>query len=223
MTLAPCLTLALLLGLPAAAPGHGGDASLRPALDPLPDELRGMRVELHHTIAPQLVLANPTARVVEVLDDRGVAFLRIGPDGVEANVAARAWYQTYAPGMPASAGRGDDTRWRTVLREASFGWFDPRLDPEGTSGAHHGEGGGSAGEGRRWRVPLRVDGQAVLLGGSFQRAAPPRGRWHPRLASPAEIAPGVRVKLLPGRMAGVLLENQGREVVAVLDEAGEPV
>ena len=50
-----------------------------------------MRIEVHKTISPQLVVENTTRHTVEVLDDAGVPFLRIGPQGVEGNVAARAW------------------------------------------------------------------------------------------------------------------------------------
>lgn len=183
-----------------------------------------MRVELHHTIAPQLVLANPTARVVEVLDPDGVAFLRIGPEGVEANLAARAWYQTYAPGMPvpASAGTGGEARWRKVHGAPSFGWFDPRLESGGVGEGHDAGGAGGAAGAGRWSVPLRVDGEVVVLAGRFRREPEASGRYHARLTSASEIAPGVRVRLLPGRTPGLLVTNESREVLAILDEDGEP-
>ena len=96
-------TLAVFAGDAAIVRAHGErNAHVRAVIDDaaLPAELAGMRIEVHETVGPQLVLANPTAREVEVLDAGGIAFLRIGPAGVEANVAARAWFQTFSPGTP---------------------------------------------------------------------------------------------------------------------------
>ena len=88
------LTSAILLLAPAGARGCEGHAFVRASLDPLPPLLAGMRVEVHHTMAPQLVIENRTARVLEVLDGDGQPFVRIGPTGVEANLAAPSWYAT---------------------------------------------------------------------------------------------------------------------------------
>jgi hypothetical protein len=116
---------------PARAHG-GGDGRVRAVLDePLPRALDGMRIETHRTIAPQLVVENPTPRVLEVLDESGAAFVRIGPGGVEANVAARAWFQTLGPDAPIPGALRDGThepRWVHASATHSFGWFEPRLD-----------------------------------------------------------------------------------------------
>jgi hypothetical protein len=218
-----CLALALLQ--PSAARAHGGRAAnVRPVLDRLPAELAGMRVELHETIAPQIVLANPTGRVVEVLDPDGTAFLRVGPQGAYGNVAAPAWFQTYGPGapVPASAGRGREPRWRRARSEPSYGWFDPRLDAGDVNVTHRvADGAKPAGVGR-WVIPLRVDGRPVVLGGRFELVPPPRARWIARLTSPSEVAPGVRVTLLPGRAPGLLVESRSEDVLTVLGDGGEP-
>ena len=80
---------------PAVASAHGPDpgAELVVRLDPLAPELAGVRAQVHRTVAYQLVIENTTDRVLEVLDERGVAFIRIGPSGVEGNLAAPAWYR----------------------------------------------------------------------------------------------------------------------------------
>jgi hypothetical protein len=43
-----------------------------------------------------------------------------------------------------------------------------------------------------------------------------------RLTSPPEIAPGVRVRLLPGRVPGLLLENSSAHPLLVFGTEGEP-
>ena len=74
----------------------------------------------------------------------------------------------------------------------------------------------------RWQIPLRVDGQPVLLTGTFRWEPLPRGGYAARLTSPAEIAPGVLVRLLPGRTPGVLVKSSNRLPLTILDGAGEP-
>jgi len=204
-----------LLGLLIVA---GAAAAHRPpgvriVLGPLPSALDGIRIEVHETIAPQLVLANPTARVVEVLDEYDVAFLRIGPRGVEGNVASPAWWTSLGPAtpVPAAASHDAEPRWAAARPEPSYGWFDPRLDP--VDGHVHGGA---------WVVPLRVDGARVLLAGTFERTPPSDGAYAARLTSAPEPAAGVRVRLLPGPNAGLLVENGSRHVVTILDEDGEP-
>ena len=53
---------------------------------PLPD---GVTVQVVRSVADQVVAANTTATPLEVLDEAGEPFLRIGPAGVEGDVASR--------------------------------------------------------------------------------------------------------------------------------------
>lgn len=227
------LHVAVLLGaVSPAGTAHahgGGDARVRTMLEAsLPAELDGMRVEAHRTVAPQLVIENPTARVLEVLDADGVAFLRIGPDGVEANLAARAWFQTAGPGAPVPPALASErsprraARWVRVARGHAFGWFEPRLDASDVHVADAVRSAARPADVGRWRVPLRVDGAPVALEGRFRWEPPPAGAYRARLASPRALAPGVRVRLLPGPAPGLLIENTGRGVVTVLDADGSP-
>jgi len=218
------LAIAVALCRVGSAGAHG-DASpnvraLVVAAD-LPPALRGMRFAVERTIAPQLALENPTRRTVEVLDPDGVAFLRVGPGGVEGNLAAAAWYTTYSPGSAAPAGRAEPPRWVRVREQPSFGWFDPRLDPAHVRVPERVRTSGRVADVGRWRIALRVDGKPVALEGRF-RFEPPPTASAARLTSPAEIAPGVRVKLLPGRVPGLLVENGSQEPVVVLGGDGEP-
>jgi hypothetical protein len=218
------LFAALLAPLAAFAHG-GGDARVRAVLAELPPELAGVRAEVHRTVAPQLVLHNPTAHTIEVLDPEGVAFLRVGPRGAEGNLAARAWYTTYGPGMkaPANAVLDDAApRWVRARPEPTFGWFEPRLDTSEIRVPPPLISAGRAAEVGRFEIPLRVDGRPVVLSGTFRWAPTPSGAYASRLTSPAEIAPGVRVRLLPGRTAGLFVESSSPRILTVLDEAGAP-
>ncbi|HYD49025.1 MAG TPA: hypothetical protein VEB21_11785 [Terriglobales bacterium] len=200
--------------VPSVALAHGGHhGSLAAELAAVPETLAGMRVEIHKTVAPQVVIDNPTERTLEVLDDRGRAFVRIGPRGVEADLAASAWYRTYSPGLPVPRQQlGPQPRWQRVRSERWFGWFDPRLDPE-TSAAK---------KPARWRIPLRVDGRATAIGGVFRERQLRVDKYVSQLTSPAEIAPGIKVRLLPGRAAGLMLESRSTEELTVYGSAGEP-
>jgi hypothetical protein len=211
----------------ARVEAHGGrSAHVRAVIaTPVPGALDGMRIEVHDTLAPQLVLANPTAHEVEVLDDAGVAFVRVGPGGVAGNLAAPAWFQTYGPGVavPRSAReRAAEPRWVLARKEPSFGWFDPRIDAGVISVPHAVRDAGAAVDVGVWRIPLRVDGAPVTLAGVFRYEPPRAGAYAPRLTSPAEIAPGVRVRLLRGAAPGLLVENRSGQQLTVLDERGEP-
>ena len=153
---------------PAVAFAHGPDAGgeFDVRLDPLAPELAGVRAQVHRTVAYQLVIENTTDRVLEVLDERGIAFIRIGPTGVEGNLAAPAWYRGYAPDgrVPPSllerikAGKPPEARWVRARREPTWGWFDARLDAEANETAH---------DARRFEVPVRIGGVASALRGQF--------------------------------------------------------
>jgi hypothetical protein len=157
-----------------------------------------------------------------------VAFARVGPRGVEGNLAAAAWYRTLGPAAAAPALAGEAApRWQLASREPSFGWFDPRLDARTPtpsarrrSDTHpHGDAHAAP---RRFAIPLRVDGAPVALNGRFVAKDPAAGHQAACLTSPAEPAPGVRVTLLPGRAPGLLVHNATQETLLVLGAGGEP-
>jgi hypothetical protein len=219
------LGAALLTLAASLTPAHAcdGDPNVRAVLGPLPAALSGMRVEIHRTLAVQLVLANPTARTLEILDDAGVPFIRIGPRGVEGNLAARAWYATYSPIATAPRSIGDGpARWVRVSDEPAFGWFEPRLDAAQVVVPDEVRGAGTAVEVGRWRIAMRLDGAPMTLSGPFRFESPARGRYRSRLTSPAEVAPGVRVRLLPGAVPGLLVESASPQTLIVFGIVNEP-
>ena len=190
-------------------------------LDPLAPELAGVRAQVHRTVAYQLVIENTTDRVLEVLDERGVAFIRIGPSGVEGNLAAPAWYRGYAPEgrVPPSLleriqrGGPPEAHWVRARREPTWGWFDARLDPEAqpaAPGVH------------RFEVPVRIGEVASALRGQFVPQPKRTGTLNARLLSPPDLAPGVRISLVPGRVGSFLLQSESQEPITVLGRDGEP-
>jgi len=219
------IALALAAALAsAAASAHGPDAGaeLDVRLDPLAPELAGVRAQVQRTVTHQLVIENTTDRVLEVLDERGVPFVRIGPEGVEGNLASPAWYRGYAPegrvppDLLARIARGEPTeaRWVRARREPTWGWFDSRVAVPEHAPAAHGP--------RRFEVPVRIGGVASALRGRFVPQPKRTGTLSARLLSTSELAPGVRIALVPGRVASFLLQSDAREPVTVLGRDGEP-
>jgi hypothetical protein len=198
---------------------HGGPSAAddyEVRLDPLAPELAGVRVQVQRTAANQLVVENATGRALEVLDERGVPFVRIGPSGVEGNTAAPAWYRGFAPeGGPVPrealerARAGGEPRWVVARREPSWGWFDARI----AATAH---------DAKRWEIPVRIGGVATALRGTFVARPAPRGLVRARLVSDPQLAPGVRISLVPGEVATFFLESDAAEPVTVFGRDGEP-
>jgi hypothetical protein len=206
-------------GIALACEGH---SFVRAIADPLPVALSGMKVEVYKTVAQQLAIENDSEHTVEVLDDHGVPFIRVGPAGAEGNTAVPAWYLALSPGavVPAKVEQGRPAKWRRIRAESVVTWFDKRLDPALVRLAPELMTKGEPADVGRWEIPLRVDGRPVTLAGRF-RYEPPAGAYQWRLTSPRTVAPGVDVTLLPGPSPGLMLRNASDRVVQVYGEAGE--
>lgn len=224
--LTPWLAAGLALALaPAAALAHGESrVNVRVLLDEVQPPVPGLRVQVYDDhLAPQLVVENLTGSTLQVLDLHGRPFLRLDARGVEADLAAAAWYATLSPAGTAMPPRARRPRmsadWRRVRAAPSWGWFDRRLDKRlaPPPPAH----GTQPRVLRRWRVPLRLGRRALEIRGHFLYQPQPTGTFVARLAA-GELAPGVRVTLAPGQPPALLLENRGREPVWVLGAQGEP-
>jgi hypothetical protein len=216
------LGVALADAASAHEPG-GGDVVV--TLDPVPARLARVRVQLQHTLAHQLLIENRTGTPLEVLDGDGVPFLRIGPSGAEANLAAAAWYRTVSPGdvpIPAQAHGSAPPAWTRVSTDPTWGWFDRRLRFDSVAVPHAIRNAGRPAELGRWTIPLRFGDGRVALRGRFRFEASPAGAFDSRLTSSPEPFPGVRVTLVSGRVPAVYLENTDHEPVVVLGAAGEP-
>ncbi|MGH8529856.1 MAG: hypothetical protein ACRETN_08445 [Nevskiales bacterium] len=207
---------------------HAPTASaVRTTLNPLPETLAALRVQLHETLAAQLVIENPTGTALEILDAQGRSFLRIGPDGVRADMAALAWYQSFVPGgVPAPLAIADGAakpRWVQVRHASSWGWFDPRLRAEQiqlTDAQRKAVESKTLGV---WRIPVRYGDVHTELSGEFVYEPPLPGGFESRLTSAPELTPGLRVRLVPGAPPALLLENNSARSVTVIGAGGEPM
>lgn len=209
------LWMLALLGISAASGGvqahdsHSGGVS--PALSALPSTLAGVQVQLTETLAPQLLVENPTGKVLIILGQDGQPFLRLGPQGAEANTRHPDWLKTYLPGgMP---GRKPETGktplWKSVRSSPTWGWFDARLQPAGHK------------VGASWRIPVLLDGKASEIKGNFQ-ATLQSGYWQASWTRLPTLPAGVSLMLIPGQPYGLMLNNQSAQPVTVLGRQGEP-
>jgi hypothetical protein len=84
-----CALAAALLARPAAAHHAGATSDVVPVLDPAPRALAGVTVQLTYTLGWQLVVENRTGQTLEVLDESGRPFVRIGR---RETVTAWGWF-----------------------------------------------------------------------------------------------------------------------------------
>ncbi len=221
-------TLPVMALASALAMAHGEPRSdLRVVLDGVKPPVAGLRVQVFDDhLAPQLVLENSSGRVLEILDENNRAFVKIGPGGVQADLAAAAWYETLSPGgtQPPERARAvnAEAQWRAVRKQTSWGWFDRRLDKDGIEVPHAIQQKAQAVKVERWSVSLRLGGQALVIEGHFLYQPRPAGVFQTRLLSSGEVAPKVRVTLSPGQPPALLLENLGDQEVIVLGAQNEP-
>ena len=155
----------------APARAHG-TIEVRTMLERVEPAVPGLTMKLVLSVTAELVVDNRTTELLEVLDDAGNPFMRIGPSGVEGDFNSPIWLAVNAPsGVP------DQTtlptgppRWQHVSTDPTWGWFDHRMHPAGTiAGA--------------WEVPMRLGGRPVtahgrvepLTGSARVRADPPIG------------------------------------------------
>ena len=219
--------VAMLATMSLPAVGHEERrADVAVELDALPSALQGINISVHRTLAHQLVVENRTSQQLEVIGASGRSFLRIGPDGVDADLASREWYQTYtAVGIPLPAAAQDGgaaPRWATVRRAPAWGWFDLRLRTDRVSVPHDVAHGGRTARIGRFSIPVRIGSEVTEVTGTFRYTPAPAGYFAARLLGSGDIAPGVRLHVLAGTPPGLYLENAHAEPVTVLGALGEP-
>ena len=213
-------TLLAVLAVSGPAAAHQADPRVSATVDEIDPALPAdVVVQAQAGLASQLVVANPTATVLDVLATTGEPFLRISSAGVLANLSSRDFFTTSNPngaaaGAPA-AGQAAPPRWVQVSRGSSWGWYDHRLHPPGLD---------APADDRRevrlaqWTVPLQYGGRPVEVRGAVL--------FRPLLGSflvTADPAPeGLVVQALPGKLPGLFLSNPERLPVTVLGRDGEP-
>lgn len=210
-------------GLASAASAHGARQDVRVDMAALPAP--GLSVELHQDfLAPQLVVSNPSGKLLEILDDEGRAFIRIGPKGAEGDLAAKAFHLSrISGGGDARANTLSATpRWRPVATEPAYGWFDARLATSTLDIPYAVKQIGEEMPFQQWRIPARLDGKPIELKGVFTYTPPPKGLTVTSLLNAAAMPKGVTVQLTSGPVPALFLSNRSAQTVAVLDDAGQP-
>ncbi len=219
------LALAASLWCGLAGAHDLGMSPVHPVLDPLPPALAGLTVEVAETLAPQMLVANHTARTLTILDESGRAFLQIGPRGVKADLNDAAWYKslsTAAVPMP-DATRDPHSKpdWHTIDHEQTFGWFDPRLAVTAhapTDAIRKADRIAATG---RWRIPVLLDGTPTTLSGQFIYRPPADGIYVTSLLPPAGFPADVRLIVSQGAIPAILLMDTAQRDIMIVGMQGE--
>jgi hypothetical protein len=215
---------ACLLAVPAWAHELGG-SPVHPLLSPLPDALKGVTVEVAETMAPEILVANHTAHTLEILDAQGRPFLRIGPEGVGADLASAAWYRSLtAAGVtpPKTAAPFAPPHWASVMHDPAFGWFDPRISVAQVKVPDEIEDAGKPATVGTWSVSVRIGGTNTAITGTFAFQPRPKGQFDASVTPPAGFPAGISVRVVPGATPALFLQNSSRHSVTVLGLQGEP-
>ena len=157
----------------------GGDAiHVRGAWEPLQGHghfatrlnapaIPGLEVELIEGPVPALFVRNETGEVLSVAGGSGEPLLRIGPDGVWANVRSPSYFTAAAQvikQVPASADPSAPPHWRRLSTQPLWGWLEYRAAVPA-----HAQERDSLGAERAtvltWRSPMQLSGRALDVGG----------------------------------------------------------
>jgi len=212
------------------AHGHGGDSdpdsgSVRAVLGPIPPALSALRVQLRTTLAPQLLVANPTRKPLTIEDETGRAFLRIGPEQTEADLGAAAFHRTntvMAPGAFPQEASGDQ-RWQVVEATSNWGWFDLRLRADSVDVSHQIADAGKRATVARWSIPVTLGDTRSAIVGRFEYVPAPRGIAQARVTDTGALQGQALVRAMPGSSnPGLFLSYRGEQSVTVMGLQGEP-
>jgi hypothetical protein len=225
--------VALAAGLAAAAwpalpvRAHEQDPHLRTVLESvIPAPPAGVVISVARSvIAAEMLVENHTSQEVQVLTATGRPFLRIGPQGVLADLDTPDWYQSNNPYgtavvPPAAQEPQAPPRWGRVSHDPAWGWFEHRMHPAPALDLPSPPASGVQTI-SRWIVPLRYGTEELRALGRVEYVTF-RGQFSAALTSSSTPFQGVRVAVVPGRMPGLFLSNSGTEPVVVMGRGGEP-
>jgi len=222
ITVTAALVAAVLWCAPYAQAHGESSPFIRAMVDRLEPPAPGLSITTSQATATLLQVRNDTPRELEVLSDRGEPFIRIGRQGVLANVSSREWFASGNPdGLIAPQARtGGPPRWVRVSADPGWSWFEHRLHPRALTAVP------PPTERRTvrlfdWTVPLRIGGQPAAIEGRVEWR-PVLGRVAATLSNRPDPSAGVRVAMTPGPVPGMFLANTGRRAVTVRGRQGEP-
>jgi hypothetical protein len=213
-----------------AAHGHGGSSnedngSVYAVLDPLPAELSSLRVQLRKTLAPQLLVSNPTGKSLTIEDETGRLFLRIGPENTEGDLGTAAFHRTntlMAPGaIPANA--SGDPRWTVVEATPNWGWFDLRLRTDAVDLPHQVVDAGERAFVGQWSVPVTLGDTESAISGRFEYVPTAVGIVEARVEDVGALKGKALIRAMPGSARpGLFLSYRGDSPLTLMGEQGEP-
>jgi hypothetical protein len=203
---------AVIVAAATPAPAHGTDPTLVPVIGSITPSLPpDVVVQVRTGVSEQMLVANPEAKVLSVLDPAGAPFLQVSQAGVFGNVTDPFFSTTLNPPgvppvLPAGARPGADAHWVRLSASDAFGWFEPRLHPA-TPGTEPAGAVVSS-----WTVGLRWGALPVMVSGTLQRQAV-TGTF---VADVEPARDGLQVTVAQGRVPALLLVvPPGRTVVVV--------
>ena len=190
------------------------------ALEPPPPD--GVTVQVTRSVADQIVVENTTGSDLEILDRNGRPFLRIGPRGVEGDLASAEWSRSNSPAggavLPEAPIADAPPMWVQVATEPAWGWFDHRLHRLALRTAP------AVAPGRtvlleRWEIPMRMGGRELVARGRrlFSR---PAGRFRHEITSHID---GIEASVLDGKVPAIFLRAiSAAPDLTLLGTEGEP-
>jgi hypothetical protein len=180
----------------------------------------GVTVQTVISVSDQMIVENRTPTDLVVLGEGGEPFLRIGPQGVFANVKSPTWYRSNDPtgtaAPPKDADPAAPPSFARASAEPSWGWFDHRMHKVTLSKAPTLK----AARLESWEVPMRYGDTAVVVKG-HREYKPLTGAFDAKvLKAPA----GLRALALPGVVPALAVSVAGAgPVVTILGEHDEPM
>lgn len=220
----------LLLLCASGAWGHGGHhdsdipGSVVPVLGSLPEGLKGLRVQLRETLAPQLIITNPTDKTLTVYDTQGRAFLRIGDGRVKGDLGAAAFHRSYTLMAPASipADASIEPHWQVVESKPHWGWFDLRLRTGQVEVPHDIAQAGKRARVGQWSIPVKLGATRTRISGYFAFVPTPHGIAQARIRDRGALTDKALVRAMAGTRPGVFLLYRGDKPLTVMGQYGEP-
>ena len=125
----------------------------------------GVHVTLLRGRAPGLLVENASRRPLTVFGDAGESFLRIGPDGVDANLHSATWWRSARSvrERPTATGPAEPPEWQRVSTTPRFSWIEPRANATNAPGTGTGPKPGP--DVARWQVPMQLGDERLLVTG----------------------------------------------------------
>ncbi|HEX9695383.1 MAG TPA: hypothetical protein VGB64_03610 [Actinomycetota bacterium] len=169
-------------------------------------------------LAPLITLRNRTGVTIQIHDERGTPFLRIGPAGIDGNVRSPFYGPAVRPGdpPPPSPG-GPEPLWQPHGTGDTVKWYDRRAAYDGHGPADR----STPATLKLFTIPGSVNGDAFAIDGAVTWH-PVRGRVEAALAAVVPDADGIDVRILAGTTPAIELRNATQRTIELTGRDGLP-